>query len=291
MKKLFLFLLLASCAMFSPAKKLVISEEIKAWKVSKVEMFPGNVKLLQMPLSWDGDIQILCGEREIPYFNQGEYLKFYLSESYFSSRHPYSCSLNLKDGDRLIYSQKIYDIEIRSYKFPRERLHVDKKRLWLSPEDLKRVEQEKIILQQVYQQRFADRVFFTDGFISPLNSKVTSVYGARRIYNNKKEGQHLGIDFRAPVGEPIPVANSGRVVYAGDLFFSGKSVIVAHGLDIFSVYSHLSEIKTVEGEYVPRGAIVGLAGQTGRVSGPHLHWGVKMYGEWVNGFALIEEGF
>ena len=122
-----------------------------------------------------------------------------------------------------------------------------------------------------------------------MNSVVTSVYGTKRVYNKHKEGQHLGIDFRAAIGDKVPATNAGKVVYAGDLFYTGWTVILDHGLDIFSVYGHLSKPLVVAGEMVERGQLIGLSGDTGRTSGPHLHWGVKVQGQYIDGTVLIEE--
>jgi murein DD-endopeptidase MepM/ murein hydrolase activator NlpD len=91
------------------------------------------------------------------------------------------------------------------------------------------------------------------------------------------------------VGVPIPVSNRGKVSLAKDLFYTGFTVIVDHGLDIFSVYAHLSEVSVSENQIVEQGAIIGKSGNTGRTSGPHLHWGIKIHGHWVDGFSLIKE--
>ena len=107
--------------------------------------------------------------------------------------------------------------------------------------------------------------------------------------NNKKRSQHLGNDFRAKIGVKIPVSNRGKVVYVGDLFYTGGVVIVDHGLNIFSLYAHLSKTLVTTGTIVNRGDIVGLSGATGRVSGPHLHWGIKINGHNADGFSLVEE--
>lgn len=88
---------------------------------------------------------------------------------------------------------------------------------------------------------------------------------------------------------PIPVTNRGKVVFAGNLFYTGNVVIIDHGLNIFSLYGHLSKIKAQVGDIVNQGDIVGLAGMTGRVSGPHLHWGIKINGHNVDGFSLVTE--
>ena len=111
------------------------------------------------------------------------------------------------------------------------------------------------------------------------------------MYNNIKKGQHLGIDFRAKVGKEIEVANNGKVVLARDLFYTGNTVIVYHGLGIFTIYGHLSKIKVNDGQRVLKGDIIGLAGMTGRVTGPPPTLGGKSNGHWVNGNDLLSLKF
>ena len=131
---------------------------------------------------------------------------------------------------------------------------------------------------------------FQEDFSLPLESKVTSPYGLRRIFNDKQESRHSGTDFRAAVGVPIPVSNRGKVVFTGDLFFNGHTVIVDHGMNIFTMYCHLSEVTAQLGAMVEKMEIIGLAGATGRVTGPHLHWGVKVDHQWINSMPFVQEG-
>ena len=123
----------------------------------------------------------------------------------------------------------------------------------------------------------------------PLNSVITSIYGIKRTYNKQHKGQHLGTDFRAPIGEKIPASNRGKIVFSGDLFYTGWTVIIDHGLDIFTVYGHLSKTLVEAGQIVQKGDLIGLAGNTGRSSGPHLHWGVKIQGQYIDGIDLSEQ--
>ena len=117
---------------------------------------------------------------------------------------------------------------------------------------------------------------------------MTSVYGTRRLFNNVRKSQHLGIDYRAKVGVPIPSSNKGKVVLAQNLFYTGNTVILDHGLGVFTLYGHLNKILVKKGDLVNRRQILGEAGKTGRVTGPHLHWGVKVNGHWVNGDVLTQ---
>jgi murein DD-endopeptidase MepM/ murein hydrolase activator NlpD len=115
-----------------------------------------------------------------------------------------------------------------------------------------------------------------------MSSEITSPFGNRRLFNKQLKSYHNGVDFRAPVGTPVFAANSGVVKIAENLFYSGNVVIVDHGNLIFTIYAHLSKIEVTADQQIEKGQQLGLTGATGRVSGPHLHWGVKVNGTAVN---------
>jgi murein DD-endopeptidase MepM/ murein hydrolase activator NlpD len=124
-------------------------------------------------------------------------------------------------------------------------------------------------------------------FILPVEGKVTSSFGTRRLFNGKLRSFHTGVDFRANEDTTIHAANAGIVRLAKNLFFSGNHVIIDHGLGVFTNYSHLSEIHVNVGDRVEKGQIIGKAGATGRVNGPHLHWGAKVNGTSVDPLQLL----
>jgi murein DD-endopeptidase MepM/ murein hydrolase activator NlpD len=121
-----------------------------------------------------------------------------------------------------------------------------------------------------------------------MDSKITSSFGNKRLFNGKLKSYHNGIDFRAPIGTPVFASNSGVVRLAENLFYSGKVVILDHGNFIFTIYAHLSKIDVKAGQQVGKGQQLGLTGATGRVSGPHLHWGVKVNGAAVNPIQFVK---
>jgi murein DD-endopeptidase MepM/ murein hydrolase activator NlpD len=115
-------------------------------------------------------------------------------------------------------------------------------------------------------------------FILPIDSRITGEYGVRRIVNGVPYGYHRGIDLAAKHGDPIKAANSGIVTLTGTFILSGKTVIIDHGQGISSAYFHLSDISVKEKEAVGKGYIIGKAGSTGMSTGPHLHFGVYLFG-------------
>lgn len=112
-------------------------------------------------------------------------------------------------------------------------------------------------------------------------------FGQRRLNNNVLQSLHTGLDLRVPFGEPIKASNAGRVAMASDLYMGGKTVIVDHGLGVFSTYGHMSELRVKRGETVKKGQTLGLCGSTGRSTGPHLHWSFKIFDARVDPEAML----
>ena len=116
----------------------------------------------------------------------------------------------------------------------------------------------------------------------PLDVEPSSRYGDQRVYNGKTEGVHYGLDLPGATGEPVGAAGAGEVVLARDCYMSGNTVILWHGAGVFTAYFHLSRMEVKAGDRVGRGQRIGRVGSTGRSTGPHLHWGVKVDGLWVD---------
>jgi murein DD-endopeptidase MepM/ murein hydrolase activator NlpD len=114
-----------------------------------------------------------------------------------------------------------------------------------------------------------------------------SNFGKRRVLNGHPGSPHSGVDFPAPTGTPVHAAQKGRVVLAEELYFSGNTVIVDHGLGIYTFYCHFSEIDAKVGDEVIAGTVIGKVGATGRVTGPHLHWGLQVQHTRVNALELL----
>jgi murein DD-endopeptidase MepM/ murein hydrolase activator NlpD len=253
-------------------------------EVQKITMTirPGEVRWIEFPLP-TGKSNFICRDQSLKFTQEKGKGHTFVMESYFSELKPFTCRV---ETDGRIGTEIYFTVEDREYLA--EQLRVDPKKIKLSPKDEKRVAEEQVILNKIYASSKA-KFLFNESFIQPMNSMVTSLYGTRRVYNQQKKGQHLGIDYRAAIGDNVPAANAGKIVFAGDLFYTGWTVIIDHGLDIFTVYGHLSKTLVQSGDMVKRGDIIGLSGNTGRTSGPHLHWGVKVQGQYIDGFVLIEE--
>jgi len=167
--------------------------------------------------------------------------------------------------------------EIVAGKHRTDQLKVDPGRANPNKKNIKRAQKEARIVKQTYASGSATGLW--DGaFQLPMESQITSPFGNKRLFNGQLKSYHNGVDFRAPIGTPVVAANSGIVKMATNLFYSGNAVIIDHGNNIFTIYAHLSKIKVTAGQQIEKGQQLGLTGATGRVNGPHLHWGVKING-------------
>src|SRR5439155_9005000 len=121
----------------------------------------------------------------------------------------------------------------------------------------------------------------------PVAEPANSAFGTRSVFNGKPRNAHSGADFLSPAGTPIHAPNAGRIAVARSLYFSGNTVIIDHGLGLFSLLAHLSAIDVREGDQVEAGQVLGRVGATGRVTGPHLHWAVRAGDARVDPLALL----
>ena len=125
------------------------------------------------------------------------------------------------------------------------------------------------------------------GFRRPLEAEAAGNFGRRRILNDQPRASHSGEDYSAPAGTPVYAAQRGRVALADELFFSGKTVVLDHGLGLFTFYAHLQSITVEPGQVVEAGALLGRVGSTGRVTAAHLHWAARLNQARVNPRDLV----
>jgi murein DD-endopeptidase MepM/ murein hydrolase activator NlpD len=151
----------------------------------------------------------------------------------------------------------------------------------LSKADLERVNQEKSIIEHA-MSRWTDEQPETLHMPQPIPGVRSSSFGMRRIFNGESRNPHSGMDIAAPVGTPVRAPLAGTVIDTGDYFFNGNTVFVDHGRGMISMYCHLSAIDVIPGQRVAAGTTLGKVGMTGRVTGPHLHWGLSLNRAWVD---------
>jgi murein DD-endopeptidase MepM/ murein hydrolase activator NlpD len=165
--------------------------------------------------------------------------------------------------------------------FPSKKIGVARRFTRPDSADMARIDRERELLGRIYGASVPGWLG-RGGFVMPLKEKVTGVFGERRVFNDDFVSRHRGIDIRSPEGVPVKASNTGKIVLARNLFYSGNTVIINHGIGLFSLYCHLSKIIVREGAFADKGKILGYTGSTGRSTGPHLHWGLRLVDEYAD---------
>jgi len=181
------------------------------------------------------------------------------------------------------------DVVVEAKEFPMIKLWV-KEDFALPPKEVQeRIRREAELVAWIYGI-ITPRWLGDGGFFQPSEGKVFPNFGQRRIYNDRPRSTHAGVDIPAPEGDPIRAANSGNVVLASHLYLSGNAVIIDHGLGVFSFYGHMSKLLVKRGQAVRKGDIIGKCGTTGRSTGPHLHWAVRVFDSRIDPLSLLALG-
>jgi murein DD-endopeptidase MepM/ murein hydrolase activator NlpD len=183
-----------------------------------------------------------------------------------------------------------YRVQVLREKFHVERLTLPKNKVDLDEKSLARWQAEQAQVKEMLANDSRTK-FWQAGFVEPVSGKRTGIFGSVRIMNGQARNPHNGEDIGAPLGTEVVATNDGIVRLTVDHVFSGKGVFLDHGLGLYSMYFHLSEVLVKDGDVVKAGEIVGKVGATGRATGPHLHWGVKLNGARVNPYALLDLPF
>jgi murein DD-endopeptidase MepM/ murein hydrolase activator NlpD len=154
------------------------------------------------------------------------------------------------------------------------------------PEALQQIKADQALKEKVFASSAAEPLW-SASFRAPVSAPPTDSFGTRRMFNGKLASIHKGMDFRAAAGTPVHAGNSGVVALARPLDYEGNCVVINHGLGLFTLYMHLSRIDVSEGQRMATGDRLGLSGATGRATGPHLHWGVRWQGAYLDPAKLL----
>ena len=182
--------------------------------------------------------------------------------------------------------KKKLEIEVKEKDYGIRRLTLPKKMVDLDAETLKRVKKESRIMRRLWAAP-PSTPYWNGPFVRPIPGEVVGPFGRRSIINNQPRAPHSGVDLKAEKGTPIKAINHGIAAFTGDHFFTGQTVVMDHGGGIQSMYFHLEKILVQQGNMVEKGQVIGLVGSTGRATGPHLHWGIRINGARVNPLKLI----
>ena len=195
--------------------------------------------------------------------------------------------LDLKAGSQELLvgegaTQKTLRFEVKDKRYPEQHITLkDSSKVNLASADEERATREIAAIQEL-KRHWRDTAETETDFQLPAEGRLASRFGLRRIFNGEARAPHSGLDVAVPRGTPIKAAAQGKILTTGDYFFNGKTVFIDHGNGLISMYCHLDRIDVQSGDQVTQGQRVGLAGSTGRSSGPHLHWSVVLNGTMVD---------
>lgn len=202
-------------------------------------------------------------------------------------------SLNTAPGEYTIIArhggeERTASVEVNDHEFKTIKLTLPEGKVILSPENLARSRKESKLLGDTWSRNTS--MSWEGGFVSPTGTEISAEFGLNRIMNEKRNSRHRGTDFRGKAGTPVKAINSGTVALTGDLFFGGNTLVIDHGMGLYSIYMHLLKFNVSDGDSVSTDDIVGHVGMTGRATGPHLHMSVKLKGVSVNPESLFRLG-
>jgi len=189
-------------------------------------------------------------------------------------------------NDNSLAGEETYPLKVAGKKFAERRLKVAKKYVSPPQAEMERINREAAATKKLFKLNTQDR-FWDGDFIKPVPGGVTSPFGRKNFVNDQPRSPHSGVDLRGAVGTPVKTPASGKVILADDLYFAGNTVMVDHGFGLISYFCHLSKTNVKPGDMVSQGEVIGLVGSTGRVTGPHLHWTVKLLGLRVDPLSVL----
>lgn len=241
-----------------------------AQALPRAEAVPGGVAVIalgadaQAPRADYGDKRVLVTQE------QGQW---YAVVGLALGTKPGTYNLTVKhtDGRRL---QLPFKVTAKDYETQRLVIK-DKRKVEPNAKDLERINADSVRIKKALRQ-FTEQSQVTSNFAWPADGPTSSPFGLRRFFNDQPRNPHSGLDIAAPEGADIRAPAPGKVIDTGDYFFNGNTVLIDHGQGLITMYCHMSRIDVKPGDQVQTGDRLGAIGMTGRVTGPHLHWGVSL---------------
>jgi len=187
------------------------------------------------------------------------------------------------------FSTRLLDFEVTKQTYTEQYITLKgKNKKYVNPNltHMDRIKKERPILSSA-RKIFSDKNLSSGLFIRPFNGVTTSPFGLKRFYNGEARRPHTGLDYAGDIGTPIKAPADGKVILVGKFFFNGNAVFLDHGQGLISVYIHMNNYLVKQGQFVKQGDSIGTIGQTGRATGPHLHWGVYLNQTVVNPNLLL----
>ncbi len=266
--------------------RLAGAQDTLTMTVAARSVAPGELLVLTLTVPPDANAVIVrIFDREVPAFRIATTLWRAIVGIDLETRGGhYAVSLVARTAGRESHRETSVDVVAR--RFPTRRLQVEPRFVDPPPEVQQRIAREAKELDAVWAASGTVRLW-SDPFVKPVPGASANRFGSRSVFNGQPRNPHSGDDFSGATGTPVLAPNAGHVALARELYFAGNTVIVDHGLGLFSLLAHLSAFDVREGDQVTAGQRVGRVGATGRVTGPHLHWAVRAAGARIDPSSLL----
>jgi len=244
---------------------------------------PGGVAVIELPES-EQRPEVRYRDRSALVVSRDGRYRAVLGIPLSASTGEHEYQLRVDEGD---WQEKTFQVSDKQY--AESRITIDDESMVTPGEEaLERIKQERPRIRQALAQH-TDSEDVPLSFILPIEDVETSPFGRQRFINDQPRNPHSGIDIRGATGTPIVAPAAGTVVETGDYYFNGKTVFLDHGQGLVSMFCHMDEIDVSVGDELKPGDLVGKAGMTGRVTGPHLHWSVSLGNAMVNPRYFLED--
>ena len=246
---------------------LALVSSYSAFALPEQALVPGGIALLKLP-DYKQDTKVYFNNKRIAVFPYKNTWMAMAGIGLSNKPGDYEFSIRRADGrsrnTRITVKYKKYDEQHLTIK--------NKRKVNPNAEDSKRIASESTRKRKARTQYSENEPSVE--FIWPVTGRISSIFGLRRFFNEQERRPHSGLDIAADEGTAVKAAADGSVIDTGDFFFSGNMIYLDHGQGIISLYAHLSAISVKPGDTVKQGDVIGKVGQTGRVTGPHLHFAI-----------------
>ena len=277
---------LIACSLYFLARSSFAGEAPWSVSLNSPKVFQGGIVEIKVSGEEIQNVKGFLRNREISFFAEpGLYIAL-LGVDLEEKPGPVGIAVQWrsKNGER---REESVVLHVREKAFLREKITVPAAFDRIDEDTRKRIEREQEQLARLWVTSSPQRLW-EGRFLAPVSGGITSPFGLRRIVNGSPRSPHGGVDLKAALGTEIFAANHGRMILRDEFFFSGKSLVLDHGGGLYTTYFHLADFRVDKDSQVRKGDLIGWVGSTGRVTGPHLHWGVRLNGSRVDPFELLE---
>jgi murein DD-endopeptidase MepM/ murein hydrolase activator NlpD len=258
------------------ALSLALVASVTAQALPPSALVPGGIAIVRVAPAGDAAPAVWLGERRVMVLPDGDGWSAVVGIALATEPGTQTLRVEPVSG-----AARTLEFEVATKAYATQSLTVEPRKVNPLPEDLARIEAETARVQRALTT-WRESSDVPLALAAPVDGERSDSYGMRRIFNGEARKPHSGMDIAAPEGTPIRAPASGVVLDAGDFFFNGNTVLIDHGQGLVTMYCHLNRIDAAPGQELDAGATVGLVGATGRVTGPHLHFGVALNGAMVD---------